>query len=230
MTKKGFTLMELLVSMFITGMVMLSLVAMWKTSSNHTAQAQRQAIIKNDSTIFLRKIYSDFVFSSEVICPWAYGGTNLCNKDEYISLKEAVLFYDTTDNTVKITRATGPVCGSSNNEWGEDGNLNDIASRCIKPSYIVYVYDTRSDMVYRCRNNFLDGSNATMTVQNLISAAHTYCSVEDNREMVMPYVSKFSLRRPSEMEVSYEIRRVFGADIPDVYFAVKHILPMRRGA
>ena len=47
--------MELLVSIFITGMVMLSLVAMWKTSSNQTAQAQRQSIIKNDSIDHIKK-------------------------------------------------------------------------------------------------------------------------------------------------------------------------------
>lgn len=227
MTKKGFTLMELLVSIFITGMVMLSLVAMWKTSSNHTAQAQRQSIIKNDSTIFLRKIYSDFVFASDVICPWKYGGSSQCNDDEYIALKNAVINYDIDNiSTIRISRTTAPICGSSNNQWLE--GLEGMAGHCIKPSYVVYVYDRDADMVYRCSNNFLD-SSTSMTKQNLINEAHAYCSNESNREVVMPYVSDFEITGVNELTVQYEIRRSFGADIPDVYFRVRHILPARRG-
>lgn len=226
MTKKGFTLMELLVSIFITGMVMLSLVAMWRTSSNHTAQAQRQSIIKNDSTIFLRKLYSDFVFASDVICPWGYTGSTPCShNNEYIALKNAVIDYSNISSP-KILRTTAPVCGTSNNQWLE--GLDGMTGHCIKPSYVIYVYDADNHMVYRCTNNFLE-TTSNMLISTLISTAHNYCSNESNREVVMPYVSGFSITSGDDMVAKYEIRRNFGQDIPDVYFRVSHILPTRRG-
>ena len=230
MTKKGFTLMELLVSIFITGMVMLSLVAMWKTSSNQTALAQRQSIIKNENTIFLRKIYSDFVSASEIICPWGYSqGGIACRNNEYIAVKEAVL---KQDDPTKLVRITKNVCSG---DWGTDGNLADMAARCIEPSYVVYVFD--GGAVYRCSNKFL--SSATpKSLSSLKSDAHNYCSADGgHREMVMPYVSNFSLSVPnvgsskgSELLVEYTINRDFGSGIPPYIYKFKRYLTKKRGA
>lgn len=228
MTKKGFTLMELLVSIFITGMVMLALVAMWKTSSNHTAQAQRQSIIKNESTIFLRRIYADFVMASEVICPWSYqqGGV-VCSADTYIALKEAVVDPNNINNVMRIT---APVCGSGGNSWGEEGNAEAIAKRCVKPSYIVYKFENH--MVYRCKDNFLDGTNTTQTINSLISTATGFCNNSSNREMIMPYVNNFSLTANSaspELLIDYTVRRDFQGDIPPVLFKFRRFLSKKRG-
>ena len=231
MTKKGFTLMELLVSIFISGMVMLSLVAMWKTSSNHTAQAQRQSVIKNENTVFLRKIYSDFISASEIICPWGYskGGVS-CNNGEYIAVKEAVI---NPGNTSQLVRITNPVCGGSHNAWATGETLEEKASRCIRPSYVVYVFDNTSKQVYRCRNNFLT-SDTTKNINSLISDAHSFCSTASNREIAMPYVSDFSLTVPSdgitELLVNYTVNRDFGEGTPPVYFKFKRYLTRKRGA
>ena len=235
MTKKGFTLMELLVSIFISGMVMLSLVAMWKTSSNHTAQAQRQSIIKNESTIFLRRIYADFVSASEVLCPWGYSTGNVsCRQDNiYIAVKEAVINPDDISQLIRITKN---VCGSSGNAWATEDTLSAMASRCIKPSYVVYTFDSATNNVYRCSNTFLDNTDKTIAINTLITNAKSYCSNASNREIVMPYVSNFSLTQSAdsstvypELLINYTINRDFGGDIPPVIFKFKRLLTRKRG-
>ena len=231
MTKKGFTLMELLVSIFISGMVMLSLVAMWKTSSNHTAQSQRQSIIKNESTIFLRRIYADFVSASEVLCPWGYSVGNFsCGANNYIAVKEAVINPDDTSQLIRITQN---VCGSSGNAWATEDTLSAMASRCIKPSYVVYTFDSATNNVYRCKNTF---ENKKIAINTLISNATSYCSNDSNREIVMPYVSNFSLTQSAdsstvypELLINYTINRDFGGDIPPVIFKFKRLLTRKRG-
>jgi len=231
MTKKGFTLMELLVSIFISGMVMLSLVAMWKTSSNHTAQAQRQSIIKNENTIFLRKLYSDFVSASEIICPWGHstGGPTNCSS-KYIAVKEAVI--DPDDHS-KLIRITKNVCGASNNAWASDESLTSISSRCIKPSYVVYVRE--GENVYRCRYNFLDGTDETISINTLVNNA-SCTSSNTSREIAMPYVTNFVLQMSNsgsdlspELSIDYTIHRDFGGDIPPVHFRFKRLLTLKRG-
>ena len=242
MTKKGFTLMELLVSIFISGMVMMALVAMWKTSSTQTAEAQRQSIIKNENTIFLRKIYSDFVSASEIICP-SDGRPRtspiICPNNTFISVKEAVISSD----TAKLNRTTAPICGEDHNKWSDAvGGLseaNAMAGRCIKPSYTVYLL--QDNMIYKCHDNFLTGETETsisiLGNNGLLQTATNYCNVEANREMIMPYVQNFSLSIPNvgssngpELLIDYTIKRDFGEDIPPVYFKFKRFLTKKGGA
>lgn len=242
MTKKGFTLMELLVSIFITGMVMLSLVAMWKTSSSQTAQAQRQSIIKNENTIFLRKIYTDFVSASEIICPWGYSKDGVtCQNGYYIAVKEAVVVKQ--GDSTKLVRITNPVCGTGKDSWATGETLGEIAARCIKPSYVVYVFDNNSHFVYRCINNsnFLTDSSE-ISLGDLKNAAQTFCGQDSgNREVIMPYVANFSLSIPSkivsnhtvmfpELLVEYTINRDFGEGIPPFNYKFKRYLTKKRGA
>jgi len=230
MTKKGFTLMELLVSIFITGMVMLSLVAMWKTSSNQTALAQRQSIIKNENTIFLRKIYADFVSASEIICPWGYSKGGIpCNNNTYIAVKEAVLKPGDADTLMRITKK------ACSNNWANNETLSNMAARCIKPSYVVYTLDETTHMVYRCSNNFLTESDSTISVSTLANNARTYC--ETHKEIVMPYVADFSLSVPPignskspELLVEYTVVRDFGEGIPPFLYKFKRYLTKKRGA
>ena len=240
MTKKGFTLMELLVSIFITGMVMLALVAMWRTASNQTAQAQRQSVIKNENTIFLRRFYNDFVSASEVICPWAYGqsvGQYECSKGKYLAVKEAVIDPD-KDKHTNLIRITEPICGSGS-EWGTENNdIGICEARCIKPSYTMYIYEKGN--VYRCHKTFLTGSDNVIPIKNLISDAQNYCTKEV-RELVLPYVSSFSLLTMQqdsnsgyhtlfpELLIDYTVNREFGNGIPPVTFRFKRLFTKKRG-
>lgn len=218
--KKGFTLMELLVSIFISGMVMLSLVAMWKTSSNHTAQAQRQSIIKNDNTIFLRKFYTDFVMADDIVCPWGFSDTDPCTTydGQFFAINHAKV--DTSDLS-KIKRTTGPVCGGN---FTDNTNLSNISNRCLKPSYIVYT--VRDNAVYRCSKVFLDQNVNSVSISDFLSDAKTYCDEEENNELIMPYIQYSSITIPVEggiiypesLKLEYAVRRDFAGDIPPVYF------------
>ena len=239
MTKKGFTLMELLVSIFISGMVMLALVAMWKTSSNHTAQAQRQSFIKNENTIFLRRFHTDFVSASEVICPWSVAGdgapANPCTANVFVAIKEAVL---APDDPTAIIRLTRPVCGNDGNRWGV-GTTNitsEMEERCVKPSYVVYNF--RNNGIYRCSGNFLDSLNMDENKEMLSSfmtSVSSACptSSNDNWELILPYVSSFSLTAPEEtpeLLLNYTVSRTFAnADIPPVLFKMRRYFIRKKG-
>lgn len=237
MTKKGFTLMELLVSIFISGMVMLALVAMWRTSSNHTVQAQRQSIVRNESTIFLRKIYSDFISASEIICPWSYTANPnnvTCGSNVYLAVKEAVL--DPNDSS-KLVRVTDPVCGEDNNEWDDQGTVGAVSSRCTTPTFTVYCY--KSGTVFRHNSKFLDGTTRIIAISSLIDSAVALCNDDENNgEVIMPYLTTFNME-PNTMEnnggnypdlrVEYTVRRQFSDDIPDIYFKFERSLTRKRG-
>lgn len=66
---KGFTLMELLVAVFIGSMVTISLVSIWKGASLQTSQGQRQSIIRNNLSLFLRGIHKDITESDVILYP-----------------------------------------------------------------------------------------------------------------------------------------------------------------
>ncbi len=63
---KGFTLMELLAALFIGGMVTGALILVWKTASFQTSQGQRQTIIRNQVSSFIRQLYRDF-YAADII-------------------------------------------------------------------------------------------------------------------------------------------------------------------
>lgn len=68
-SKKGFTLMELLVAVFIASMVTLALVTIWKAASIQTSQGQRQAIIRNNLSILMRALHRDITESDLILAP-----------------------------------------------------------------------------------------------------------------------------------------------------------------
>lgn len=67
--KKGFTLMELLVAVFISGMVTVALAAVWKAASLQTSQSQRQTVLKNNVTIFLREMHKNIAEADTIFFP-----------------------------------------------------------------------------------------------------------------------------------------------------------------
>lgn len=68
-SKKGFTLMELLVAVFISGMVTVALAAVWRAASLQTSQSQRQTILKNNVTIFLREMHRNISEADIIFFP-----------------------------------------------------------------------------------------------------------------------------------------------------------------
>jgi len=227
MKKTGFTLMELLVSIFITGMVMLSLVAMWKTSSSHTSQAQRQSIIKNENTIFLRKFYTDFVSASEIICPWAlsYGFAG-CSNNTFIAINNAKVLPDTAGNLL-LVRTTGPLCNSN---FGTGVTSNNISKKCLKPSYTAYIYEKSG--IYKCSNTFLENTNASnnmVSLESFMDSLASYCSDASHKELILPYVSSFKLEVPTEkgrrhneaLLLDYTLTKNFSGDVPPILIKFK---------
>jgi prepilin-type N-terminal cleavage/methylation domain-containing protein len=71
--KKGFSLMELLVALFIGSMVTVALVSMWRGASMQTAQGQRQAVVRNNLSIFLRGLHKDITEADLIIYPTTSG-------------------------------------------------------------------------------------------------------------------------------------------------------------
>lgn len=69
MNKKGFTLMELLVAVFISSMVTIALVSVWKAASLQTSEGQRQAIMRNNMSIFLRMLNKDITEADTILFP-----------------------------------------------------------------------------------------------------------------------------------------------------------------
>ena len=67
--KKGFTLVELLVAMFISGMVTVALVSVWRGASMQTSQAMRQSVIRNNFSIFLRGLHKDITEADLILHP-----------------------------------------------------------------------------------------------------------------------------------------------------------------
>jgi len=65
--KKGFTLVEILVAMFLTGIVMAGLVGLWMSSSNFASSAQREILFKNMFSAAERQIFQDISQASYVM-------------------------------------------------------------------------------------------------------------------------------------------------------------------
>lgn len=70
---KGFTLMELLVAVFIASMVTVALVTIWKAASIQTSQGQRQTMIRNNLSILMRSLHRDITEADLVLAPYGAG-------------------------------------------------------------------------------------------------------------------------------------------------------------
>jgi prepilin-type N-terminal cleavage/methylation domain-containing protein len=70
--KKGFTLMELLVAVFIGGMVSMALVSIWKAASLQTSKARKQTMERNNRTFLLRSMYNDITSADSAIAEFRH--------------------------------------------------------------------------------------------------------------------------------------------------------------
>ena len=61
--------MELLVAVFIGSMVTIALVSIWKAASLQTSSGQRQSVIRNNLSMFLRGIHKDITEADVIIYP-----------------------------------------------------------------------------------------------------------------------------------------------------------------
>lgn len=82
--KKGFTLVELLVAIFIGGMVTVALVSVWRGASMQTSQAMRQSVVRNNFSIFLRGLHKDITEADLILAPYDGGGTGLLTGNVFL--------------------------------------------------------------------------------------------------------------------------------------------------
>lgn len=61
--------MEMLVAIFIGGMVTVALVTVWKSASMQTIQGQRQSIVRNNLSFFIRQIERDITKTDVLLYP-----------------------------------------------------------------------------------------------------------------------------------------------------------------
>ena len=101
---KGFTLMELLVAVFIASMVTIALMTVWKASSMQTSQGQRQSIIRNNLSIFMRALHRDITEADLILAPesGSSGGLIVAARNAYI-MKEGSNYY-IMPNTISYSR------------------------------------------------------------------------------------------------------------------------------
>ncbi len=78
--KRGFTLTELLVSIFIAGMVTVALMSVWRAASIQTSDTQRQTMMRNNISNFIRQIQIDISEADAVLNPYSVDG-----REEHIS-------------------------------------------------------------------------------------------------------------------------------------------------
>ncbi len=104
MNKRAFTLMELLVAVFIGSMVTIALVSVWKGASLQTSQSQRQTVIRNNLSMFLRILHRDLTDSDVVIFPRVEGQSS--GNTKLVVGKNALL---TGTNTFKGRTSAGTV-------------------------------------------------------------------------------------------------------------------------
>jgi prepilin-type N-terminal cleavage/methylation domain-containing protein len=99
--KKGFTLMELLVAVFIGSMVTIALVSVWKAASMQTSEGQRQTIVRNNLSIFARGLHRDITEADVILFPTStltnsgstllVGAYNVIRDDEKVNVYKSAL-------------------------------------------------------------------------------------------------------------------------------------------
>ncbi len=158
--RKGFTLMELLVAVFISGMVTVALASVWKAASLQTSQSQRQTILKNNVTIFLREMHRN------------------------ISEADLIFFPSTSDNTKQYIIGGRRVYITDKDNWGSYCVSEDNPNyRCgNSPKFFNYCYKSGDKKIYykeesygksgtvESLNNFTCGSNSSTVVLTNVEA------------------------------------------------------------
>ena len=134
--KRGFTLMELLVAVFIGSMVTIALVSIWKAASLQTSSGQRQSIIRNNLSIFLRSLHKDITEADVIVYP-----TELRSGDSSLIL---VGFRNAHEEFGTI------VAGNT-----------DINTFEPKSSYFSYCYDSANKKVLRKESTYSSATTVT---------------------------------------------------------------------
>lgn len=246
MKDRGFTLMEVLVALFIGSMVTIALISMWKASSIQTAQAQRQTLVRNDISIFLRSFYLDFSESDEILCPhfntneW---GTE-CPEGVFIGVKNMGIYLSDSNNYMLRSLQSG-----KDNDVSKSYD-DRLESGVMPPKYIVYYRkeETKGSKVipslYRCEIPInLTDINSALNIDTEISKIinKSDLSSNDSCSLVLPYVEKFEMEQKSvaygefdiakaDYFVNIKVVREFEGKVPPIYIDFQRYFTKMGGA
>lgn len=188
--KKGFTLMELLVAVFIASMVTIALMTVWKASSMQTSQGQRQSIIRNNLSIFMRALHRDITESDLILAPdsGASGGVIVAVRNAYL-VKEGASYY-VMPNTLSYSK--------------------DPEGAQIESEPVAFAYCQEGNKIKRSAEIALKGlSNDSLEKSSLISNAESLCS---SGRIYMDYVVSNGFDVSTDDNINYTVSIIIHKD------------------
>lgn len=210
---KGFTLMELLVAVFIASMVTIALMTIWKASSMQTSQGQRQSIIRNNLSILMRALHRDMTESDLILAPTAgqSGGLIVAARNAYLK-KEGSTFY-VQPNTVSYSK--------------------DPEGVQIESEPIAFAYCQEGNTIRRSAEISLKGlSKSALESSSLIDSLEDECS---SGRIYMDYVPSSGFEVSTSDNINYTVSIVVhknfeGSETPPVHLEVEKIFTKAGGA
>lgn len=188
--RKGFTLMELLVAVFIASMVTIALMTVWKASSMQTSQGQRQSIIRNNLSIFMRALHRDITEADLILAPdsSASGGVIVAVRNAYL-VKEGASYY-VLPNTISYTK--------------------DPGGPQIESDPIAFAYCQEGSTIKRSREIPLkELSHDSLEKSSLISNAESACS---SGRIYMDYIVANGFDVSTDDNINYTVSLIVHKD------------------
>lgn len=210
---KGFTLMELLVAVFIASMVTIALMTIWKASSMQTSQGQRQSIIRNNLSILMRALHRDITESDLILAPTSgqSGGLIVAARNAYLT-KEGSSYY-VMPNTVSYSK--------------------DPEGVQIESEPIAFAYCQEGNTVRRSSEISLKGlDKGSLERSSLVSSLDSECS---SGRIYMDYVPSSGFDISTSDNINYTVSIIVhknfeGSETPPVHIEMEKVFTKAGGA
>lgn len=210
---KGFTLMELLVAVFIASMVTIALMTIWKASSMQTSQGQRQSIIRNNLSILMRALHRDITESDLILAPSSgqSGGLIVAARNAYLT-KEGASYY-VMPNTVSYSK--------------------DPEGVQIESDPIAFAYCQEGNTVRRSSEISLkELDKDSLKRDSLVSSLESECS---SGRIYMDYVPSSGFDISTSDNINYTVSIIVhknfeGSETPPVHIEMEKVFTKAGGA
>lgn len=210
---KGFTLMELLVAVFIASMVTIALMTIWKASSMQTSQGQRQSIIRNNLSILMRALHRDITESDLILAPSSgqSGGLIVAARNAYLT-KEGASYY-VMPNTVSYSK--------------------DPEGVQIESEPIAFAYCQEGNTVRRSSEISLkELDKGSLERDSLVSSLESECS---SGRIYMDYVPSSGFDISTSDNINYTVSIIVhknfeGSETPPVHIEMEKVFTKAGGA
>lgn len=200
-SKKGFTLMELLVAVFIASMVTIALVTIWKAASLQTSQGQRQTMIRNNLSILMRALHRDITEADLVLAPYK-GSTGADNGQSGGAL---VLV---RNGHLKPSGNSKQVAGPEVSSFTEGGPKYESEPQVI--AYCIQGADANNKKIRRVVA-YIEGTNNE--VEELVSDMVGTGGLCETGRIYMDYVADFTVS--TDDNINYKVKVAIHKDFTD---------------